>query len=241
MTGLRTAAAAAALLALAVSACGAPEAGLDTGPARRNSPVPGAASTGAASAGTAVQPSGTAGATPSGGAPAGSAAGPALSPAAGATVPPGPVEPGPDGLPWATVTTGRLGSDPAVRTFARYAPARTQAFAQNAPDLPALARTVTPQRLASDAGWLRLMVRNGHTVPRTARWAVVGVSRAGTTATVTACVWGPSAAFVDPATRRLAEPVEARWYAYDFRLVRSGDSWLVAGDAESSDPCKEAR
>jgi hypothetical protein len=139
------------------------------------------------------------------------------------------------------VSTGRLGADPAARAFVRYAPARTEAFARRNPRLPALARTATPQRLASDVGWLRTMVRNGHTVPRTARWAVVGVSRTGTAATVTACVWGPSAAFVDPTTRRLAEPVEARWYAYDFRLVRSGDAWLVAGDAESPDPCKEAR
>jgi hypothetical protein len=157
--------------------------------------------------------------------------------AAGATVPPVRAAVGTPGLPWAVVRSGRYARDPAVAVFTRYITARARAYATGSIRVPGLAGTATPRLLDADAAWVTYLRRSRLTVPRPARWAVLGVTRRGRTAVLATCTWGPSTFFVGAEPGVRDEAVEQRWYGYDYVLVARGGGWRVETRTPSTNTC----
>jgi len=158
--------------------------------------------------------------------------------AAGATVPPVRAAAGTPGLPWAVVRSGRFAREPAVAVFTRYITARARAYATGSARVPGLAATATPRLLDADTAWITYLRRSRLTVPRPARWAVLGVTRRGRTAVLATCTWGPSTFFVGAAPGVRDEAVQQRWYGYDYVLVAApGGGWRVETRTPSTNTC----
>ena len=143
--------------------------------------------------------------------------------------------------PWAIVNLERWSKDPAAQALGEFFAARNEAAASLDARFPPLVALTTEAWRRFVAKAFVKMRKEDLVLPHTQKWAIVAVSRTGATARLRACEWGPSGGFQHKATGKWAEPVEARWYAEDVRMVRRSGVWVVSKITDVTTSCAGAK
>jgi hypothetical protein len=139
------------------------------------------------------------------------------------------------------VNFGSWAKDPVGRLIQQYGDARTRAVLSYNAELPAFVAITTQRWRTFQGDAFASAKKKGWTVPRPAKYAILGLSHVGTGVRVRVCMWDPSTGWRDVRTGKWAEKVTNAWSPTDFRFVPVTGGWKVDYVYDGTFSCKGAR